>query len=329
MSIPFHSPQQPTAIVMVGGPGSGKSSSQKKTIELIGTEYRDYVIVDPDRVLTALFESDNTCYARVQPVLEALINAAIEKRKHIVLDTTGRDFQRSCQFAERFLKAGYKIVVCITQINPDIALARAVQRQAAEGRGVDEAYLRAAYAAIERIVPQYVESRLFNEVFVFNNSGHAPVCELSFDRAAACRLSPSLCGQLNPRMPDQQASVYLYDHNGPVDPITVPYELALPRLTFKYSWVGLPDWTLTLNGTHAAQADDPDCAHPYSIGRGLAGRVVLSVRIAEAAARCVPSLPQAGSRYWQTSPPGRPLVLDYTMEGWAGPVDACPAGQCA
>ena len=325
MSIPFRSPPQPTAMVMVGGPGSGKSLSQKKTIELIGADYRDFVIVDPDRVLTALFNSDNNCYARVQPVLESLIDTAYEMKKNIVLDSTGRDYQRSRKFAERFKRRGYVIVVSITMIDPQIALARASQRQASEGRSVDESYLRSAYDSIQKIVPQYIESRLFNKVFAFNNSGPTPVCELSFDREAACRHSVALCGQLDAKMPEQQATVCLYDNNGPVEDITVPYEFSSSKekLMFKYSWIGLPDWDLALNQTHVTQMANPACAHSYSVERGAAGaggRIVLSIRIARDAVWCVPSLPQKESPYWKERDVDHRLLLAYDMEAWS---DAC------
>ena len=324
--MPYHKPKTPIAMIMVGGPGSGKSASQKRTVDLIGTDYRDYVVVDPDRVLSTLFDNDNNCYPRVTPVLNSLVNKTLTEKKNIILDTTGRDFQRSSEFVQKFKNIGYITVACITQVDPDIALARAEKRALLEGRRVDEEYLRSAYEAIEKKIPLYVESPLFDKVFVYNNSGSQLVSELSFDRKAACKVTPTLCESIDRPCPKLWASVLLFDRAGPVEGISIPYEVSGNKVTFNYSWTQLADWTITLNGTHAIEIRDSACAYPYELST-LDGGEELSLRvsIAEERAHCIPSLPQKGSEYWQKRTPEQPLVLEFALSGAEG---VCIAETC-
>jgi predicted ABC-type ATPase len=314
---------------MVGGPGSGKSASQKKAVDLIGTKHPDYVIVDPDRVLSVLFNSDNSCYPRITPVLQQLVDTAYTQKKNIILDTTGRDFQRSRKFAQRFKHSGYITVVCITHVDPDIALARAEKRALMEGRRVDEEYLRFAYEAIQANIPRYIDCRYFDKVFFFNNTGAQLVSELSFDRESACQVFPKLCGNINSQWPKFWASVLLYDRQGPVEEISIPYEVSGNMITFKYSWTELVDWTITLNGTHVIESSDPACVYPYMLST-IEGDRTLSFRvsIAEDRARCIPSLPQKGSRFWQARAPDQPLILSFVLSS-TEPQGVCIAETCA
>ena len=56
------------AIIMVGGPGSGKTSGIKIVLDITKKKLDDYVIVSPDDVLENFFYSDRTKYSEANKI---------------------------------------------------------------------------------------------------------------------------------------------------------------------------------------------------------------------------------------------------------------------
>lgn len=80
------------AIVLIGGPGSGKSSGKQKTIELLEKRPENFVNIDPDEILTTLFDNDINCYESVGKINNESFEMAIETNKNIIFDGTGKKF---------------------------------------------------------------------------------------------------------------------------------------------------------------------------------------------------------------------------------------------
>ncbi len=52
-------------IVLVGGPVSGKSAGKIQTIQRMDKQFKNFCDIDPDEILTKLFENENGCYDKV------------------------------------------------------------------------------------------------------------------------------------------------------------------------------------------------------------------------------------------------------------------------
>lgn len=60
------------AIIMVGGPGSGKTSGLNILISMLKKNKDHYVSIDPDDILKTFFNSNIKYYSKVEPINKAL-----------------------------------------------------------------------------------------------------------------------------------------------------------------------------------------------------------------------------------------------------------------
>jgi predicted ABC-type ATPase len=311
MSTPFFTPTKPTGIIMVGGPGSGKSKGQSKTIELLGLDESTFVKVDPDRVLTTLLNSDNDQYPKAAPVLKTLINKTLESKKNIVFDFTGRSIVGSMVNVTRLRQNGYNVVVSITLLDTETAVDRAKKRSLREGRSVDTDYLKLTYDAIKKLVPDYIKNGLFDSVFVFDNNGESIKCTLAFDRKEALKVADFFKGEML-SVPSLTAVVCLYDKNGPVDSVEIPLEINSKKLIFKYSSLSLPDWVLEVNkGSKTMVDSNSRVSYPFDVAI-IAGYITLSIIVSEDNLISISSLPQADSEFWKDKSE-KSIKLDYVF----------------
>ncbi len=312
MSIPFYTPADPIGIIMVGGPGSGKSAAQLKAIELMGCDETTFVKVDPDKVLMNLFDGDNTRYPLVEPVLKTLINNALVGRKNIVFDFTGRDFIMSRKFVERLKQQNYTVAVCIAQLDTETAVQRSEARSKREGRSVDAVYLRKTYQQIKQLCPFYVTYPFFDKVFVFDNNGPTLVQILSFSREEAGAICPSLTLVIPP-LPRITAKVTLYNNNGPVEDVTIPVQVEGSRITLGYAHTGLPDWVLRVDKEHNVMVDLNGVQFAFSAHKESMEVWGLMIHVEPSQLSAIPSLPQKDSPYWKGQAPTG-LVLHYSIQ---------------
>ena len=92
------------AIVLVGGPGSGKSGAKLDTVRLLEKEPHEFVNIDPDEILTKLFNNNTKCYEKVSVINNKSYEMAIEQNKNIIFDGTGRNFEWYSQNVIKKLK---------------------------------------------------------------------------------------------------------------------------------------------------------------------------------------------------------------------------------
>ena len=149
------------AIVLVGGPGSGKSAGKIQTIQRMDKQLEDFANIDPDEILTALFKNENGCYDKVTPINNESFDLALKKGKNVVFDGTGRNFDWYSENVLKRLKNNrYEVHLVIVSSNISIGLARAKQRQSKntsnKSRGVDEQYAKEVYNALSYAIPQYL-----------------------------------------------------------------------------------------------------------------------------------------------------------------------------
>lgn len=161
------------AIVLVGGPGSGKSLIKNNILEKLNMPIGDFVNIDPDEILTWLFLNDNRCRKKVNEINDFIYETAINEKKNIIFDGTGKDFNwYSEHLLKRLTDEGYSVNLAISIGNVDEALKRIRERAALTGRDVSDEYTVSVYDSLHKTIPQYVslDCKYVNtRIFVFNN----------------------------------------------------------------------------------------------------------------------------------------------------------------
>lgn len=113
------------AIVLVGGPGSGKSNGKSEAVKDIGKSLENFANIDIDEILTNLFKSNNNCYEKARSINKDSFLEAIKKEKNIIFDGTGRIFDRYSNNVIKKLKDhGYTVHLVIVISNVNKALSR-------------------------------------------------------------------------------------------------------------------------------------------------------------------------------------------------------------
>ena len=161
------------AIIMVGGPGSGKTSGIKIILDMTKKGIDDYVIVSPDDVLEDFFNSDRTKYAEANKINNQLYEKALKNNYNIIFDRTGTNFEDYyANVISRIKDSGYNVVLCIVYNNYTNAKTRIEERTAKTGRAVNNAYARSSYRDLTFNIPKYIalNCQKVDEIFCFDNT---------------------------------------------------------------------------------------------------------------------------------------------------------------
>ncbi len=161
------------AIIMVGGPGSGKTSGVKIVLDMTKKVLDDYVIVSPDDVLEDFFNSDRTKYAEAIKINNQLYEKALKNNNNIIFDRTGTNFEDYyANVISRIKDSGYNVVLCIVYNNYTNAKNRIEERTAKTGRAVDKVYARSSYRDLTFNIPKYIalNCQKVDEIFCFDNT---------------------------------------------------------------------------------------------------------------------------------------------------------------
>lgn len=161
------------AIVLVGGPGSGKSGAKIKTVQLLGKKLSNFVNIDPDEILTTLFDNNTNCYDKVSVINNKSYEMAIEQNKNIIFDGTGRNFEwYSTNVIKRLKDLDYVVNLVIVMNEADIVLNRIAERARQTGRHVNTTYMKSVYKALNEAIPQYLslDCLYSNNIFLYDNT---------------------------------------------------------------------------------------------------------------------------------------------------------------
>lgn len=166
--------QDKTAIVMVGGPGSGKSSGKEQTFANLGKNSNEFVNIDPDEVLTNLFNNNNDCRSQVNKINDDSFALSIEQDKNIIFDGTGKDFEwYSKNVIELLTNKGYKVHLVIVNNNVSQVLSRIEKRAKDTGRDVNRNYTETVYNELNKAIPKYLEltcKSVNGSIYLYDNS---------------------------------------------------------------------------------------------------------------------------------------------------------------
>ena len=161
------------AIIMVGGPGSGKTSGVKIVLDMTKKALDDYVIVSPDDVLEDFFNSDRTKYAEAIKINNQLYEKTLKNNYNIIFDRTGTNFEDYYNTViSRIKDSGYNVVLCVVYNNYTNAKNRIEERTAKTGRAVNEDYAKKSYRDLTFNIPKYLKlnCQKVDEIFCFDNT---------------------------------------------------------------------------------------------------------------------------------------------------------------
>lgn len=169
--------QTPVALIMMGGSGSGKSTLDK------GISEGDFVHVDADAIKGDIPEYREAVAASARDaafmvheesgtLAKEIREHAIQNRKNVLLDGTGKNLKDYKETVTRLRGLGYEVTVMMPDIDVETAVGRVRARAEKTGRLVPEAAVRDIYAK----VPQNFEpiARLADNFALFDNRGKKP-----------------------------------------------------------------------------------------------------------------------------------------------------------
>lgn len=161
------------AIVLVGGPGSGKSGAKQAVIQLLEKEPRAFVNIDPDEILTKLFNNNRKCYDEVNVINNESFKEAIKQNKNIIFDGTGRNFDWYSKHVIKKLKdLEYNVNLVIVMNDVDTVLNRIAERARTTGRNVNRDYMKQVYTSLNEAIPKYLslDCLYSDNIFLYDNT---------------------------------------------------------------------------------------------------------------------------------------------------------------
>jgi predicted ABC-type ATPase len=161
------------AIIMVGGPGSGKTSGIQIVLNMNKKKLEDYVIISPDDILEEFFNSDRTKYTEANIINDHLYETALKNNYNIIFDRTGTNFEVYYNnVISKIKNKGYNIVLCIVYNNYTNVKDRIMKRTAKTGRAVNEGYAKSSYRDLTFNIPKYIKLNCkdIDDIFCFDNT---------------------------------------------------------------------------------------------------------------------------------------------------------------
>ena len=162
----------PIAIIMIGGPGSGKSSIKKEYIQKLGYSEKNFVTIDPDEIIHSLFSENYNCKKEMKKTLQKTFDKAWSEKYNIIIDKKGKNFNKTYDDYIIFLKKqGYRVFLCLTILDYPTATTRILQRN----RGYDNSrqlqVAKKTYRELKKNYSKYVdlECNEVDGIFVYDN----------------------------------------------------------------------------------------------------------------------------------------------------------------
>lgn len=166
------------AVVLAGGPGSGKSYVAKK----LGLKTLGLIVVNSDAFFELLMkkkglslkmpetETEDREAARMaaKALTDRRLSSLINGRMGVIIDSTSGDQSKSKKLIDKLQKAGYDVKVIFIQTDLEVALGRNSERARTIPPKIVEASWKAAQK-VKSILKRQVGNRDFHEIE--NNGG--------------------------------------------------------------------------------------------------------------------------------------------------------------
>jgi predicted ABC-type ATPase len=166
-------PTNQTAIMMVGGPGSGKSRGALALMDQLDKKNLNFVFIDPDNIILKVFNANNDKRDEAEPIKEILFSKAIANKYDIVYDGTGKNYDKYLQVMQRLKTAGYTLYLCIVMVRDHSIITKRIrEREFNTRRAVPPAIIEEAYGALKKNVDRYLNlgCDIIKNIFLYDNT---------------------------------------------------------------------------------------------------------------------------------------------------------------
>jgi predicted ABC-type ATPase len=173
-----HLRDQWTAIIIIGGPGSGKTTISRSFLR------GNLVRIDPDAVREKLPDYDRIARSHTlhlvdltrsetNRITDILMAETIAEGKSFVFDASGRDLEWYEDLIQTLQEKGYKVTVVMVITDPAVARRRCDERAELSGRVVDSEYFQETHLVVPRNFLAF--GSLADRFVLIQNSGQKPV----------------------------------------------------------------------------------------------------------------------------------------------------------
>lgn len=171
--------KNPTATILAGGAGSGKTYVYQK---FYGKIDKNSVYINSDDIKQQLPEYDkyikkdyisaaHKVHEESSYISKLLINEAIENKYHVTIDTTLSNMTKAKKLIADLKKQGYDIKLVFVDVPPNKAAYSAQKRGADTKRWVPRKVVYQSNINSRKVVKHLIENKLISKYAWFDNSG--------------------------------------------------------------------------------------------------------------------------------------------------------------
>jgi hypothetical protein len=168
--------ENPFAILTIGGPGAGKSSSLSilKNSDFKGI---DFSVIDPDTINEIAFHGSNNCRRETNSLNDEFFNLAKRYKRDLIFDTTGRIYDKVMENVINLHLNGYSVILCIVLTDENIAIERATSRYESKqsNRQISSEYIHGVFVQLMDVIKQYIiiPNTMVDYLYVYENSSNS------------------------------------------------------------------------------------------------------------------------------------------------------------
>ena len=189
--------EKPFAILTIGGPGAGKSSSLSilKNSDFKGI---DFSVIDPDTINEIAFRGSNNCRRETNSLNDEFFYLAKRYKRDLIFDTTGRIYDKVMENIINLHLNGYSVILCIVLTDENVAIERATSRYESKqsNRQISSEYIHGVFVQLMDVIKQYIiiPNSMVDYLYVYENSfnsGPKLILERQLDGSVNC-IEPEL-----------------------------------------------------------------------------------------------------------------------------------------
>jgi len=162
------------AIVLVGGPGSGKSIGKTETLKHLNKNIEDFANIDVDEIITQLYANNISCYNEAYKINDKSFSLAMERELNIIYDRTGKDYDVYMRdVINPLINNGYTVHLVIVSNDVNTVKNRIRNRASETGRNVNLSYTEKVYDELNTAIPKYLDldcNHINGNIFLYDNS---------------------------------------------------------------------------------------------------------------------------------------------------------------
>jgi predicted ABC-type ATPase len=181
------------AIIMLGLPGSGKSTVKKIFVETyLHRKMEDFIDCDPDLIMQKLsaftVNTSNTkenaassCFYNSREINDIIYTTAIHERLNIILDGTGQDYIWTTGQIKILKNIGYIIYICIVTIDLEEAKQRVKARAIINKRLINDEIITKIHNNLVQAIELYKINTDAKGVVIYDNSGTIEQLKITYE----------------------------------------------------------------------------------------------------------------------------------------------------